>query len=335
METIQKYVNGLKLGKMQQHQNMAVAPLMAKNSKLDYILFDEALKNGLMVSETGTVQQLHLTNKTGKEILILQGEYVLGGKQNRMIARNVFLEKGYDGPVPVNCVQHHRWTPDSHATQRFMSSAKMASKGICYAAARGQQEVWDQVECLMADAGVRSSTSDLNEVYEGKQGELSDYLKNFEYVNGCVGVAAIIQKGDKKVFAADIFDQSKSMKGHFNKLIESYAMDALSGGADVKGKAKEQITDFIAMLNDCRFIEQKPISLGRDFSIDGKIQGAALEYNGKSLYVTFSSRPEQIKQRNAGLELRARRSGDSFGGGGIRYGGSDYRTGGFGRTLFE
>jgi len=73
MKEVKKYVSSLKLGDPQVYRNLAIAPLMGKDSKLDYLTFDEAVNSGLSIDETGSVPTLHFTNKTGKEILILQG----------------------------------------------------------------------------------------------------------------------------------------------------------------------------------------------------------------------------------------------------------------------
>ena len=295
MQEIQKYVNGLKPGKVQSYRNMALVPLMGKDSKLDYLVFDEAINSGLHVSETGSVPTLHFANNTEKEVLIIQGEYVLGGKQNRMVSRNAYMAENFDGEVPVNCVQQHRWT--SGAPRSFGTSHKRAPRSLCFAASIGQREVWSEVNYLHAGLGVRSSTENLDDAYDQKQSELSDYLNNFEYTPGAVGVVAVIQNQGKKVYAADIFDQGDTSEKYFNKMVESYALEAATGGGDIKKPTKKEIGGFLKSLKDCKFQEQKPISLGRDYIIRGsKVQGSALLYDGTNVYVTFSTKPERIPQ---------------------------------------
>jgi len=293
MKEIQNYVNKLKIGSVQQYENMAVAPLMGKDSKLDYLVFDEAISLGLNVSETGSVQSLRFSNNTDKEVLIIQGEYVLGGKQNRMVSRNVYMAKDFDGEVPVNCVQQHRWS-SGMGEGRFRSSSKRAPRELCFAASISQGEVWNEVNYLHANLEVRSETANLEDAYDQKNDELSDYLSNFGYEPGSVGVVAVIQKQGKKVYSADIFDRGDTMEKHFNKLLESYAIEAITGGEKAE-QNKKDMTKFLGSLKDCNFNEQKPISLGRDFTIMGNnIQGSALLYNKTNVYVTFSTKPERI-----------------------------------------
>lgn len=295
MDEIKQYVNSLELGEPQIYKNMSVIPLIGKDSKLDYLVFDKAVNSGLHVSETGSVPTLHFRNKTEKEVLIIQGEYVLGGKQNRMVSRNVYMAKGFDGEVPVNCVQQHRWS--SGAPKAFGSSHRIAPRALCFAASVGQQEVWSEVNFLQADLSVESPTENLDDAYDQKQSELSNYLDNFSYMQGSIGIVTVIQKQGKKVYAADMFDKRDTSENYFNKMLESYALEAVVGGDDVKKPTEEEITDFLDSLKNCEFEEQKPISLGRDFMIKGdQIQGSALLYDGTNLYVSFSSKPERISR---------------------------------------
>lgn len=116
MKTIVDYVGGLELGKVQKFKNMAVVPLIGTDSELEYMVFDEAINSGLKISETNDVGSLHASNKTGLDVLVLQGEYVIGGKQNRMMKRNMLLAKDYDGFVPVRCVEKNRWDNNFEVT---------------------------------------------------------------------------------------------------------------------------------------------------------------------------------------------------------------------------
>ena len=327
MSKISNYANKLEVGKPQIYKNMAVLPLFTKEkSKLEYIVFDEALNSGLSVSETGSVPSLHFTNKTGNEILILQGEYVIGGKQNRMIATNVYMAKGFDGDVPVRCVEQGRWnygsgfgepirttgqfdgsrsraddiryaildyarrTSDSGIDSHFKSGG-MATKNVCFAAQRGQHEVWNEVGSLAADHGVKSATGNLGDVFREKKQKTDEYGHNFEYVKGSAGILIVSEKNGQKIYGAEIFDKPETMKRYFGKLLESYALEAASSnGSNVKGISKTDAKNFLHELEKANEIERRPVSLGRDIQIAGNgVSGFALEY-GVPVYMTLSSR---------------------------------------------
>jgi hypothetical protein len=287
MKEIIDRVNKLKLGKPQIHQNLVLVPLFAKSSKLEYLIFDEAVNEGLKIGETGSVQSLHFSNKTGNEILIMQGEYVKGGKQNRMVATNIYMAQGFDGEVPVNCVEQHRWT--GGPIKAFESSGEFAPRGVSYLAAVGQHEVWNAVRTRSVAHGVKSRTADLGDIYTAKRSELADYLANFHYVSGSVGILGVTENHGKKSYSVDIFDQSKTIEKNFRKLVESLALDAEIQDT-VKMPSKDEVASFLKTIESCHFSERKPVSLGRDFRLNGgKTEGFALTYEGIPLYITLSS----------------------------------------------
>lgn len=317
MKEINDYINRLKIGKIKKYKNMAVVPLLEADSKLEYIVFDEAVNSGLSVSETGSVPTLHFSNKTGKQVLILKGEYAEGGKQNRMVAANVYMAKDFAGDVPVRCVEERRWSrgydspniglniddnlgpgfrnPPGHhrgKDDQFYSSRRMATKGICSASVRGQGEVWGQVNKLMGDHKVSSKTGNISDVFDHKQDDLSDYVSNFHYTPGAVGIIVAIEQDGKKIYGTDIFDQSRTMEKNFSKLLESYILEAISSGSSIK-QTKKDISAFLGYINNIRFNERKPVSLGRDFLLNGdKIEGSALVYESTPVYVSFNTRTE-------------------------------------------
>jgi hypothetical protein len=282
-EIITTYMDSLKLGEPQVHKNMAVIPLIGPDSKLDYIVFDEALKKGLTVKETGTVQKLNFFNDTGKEILIIQGEYVVGGAQNRMLAQNIYMAKNFKGDVPVNCVQHGRWT--THIPKGFTTQNRRATPKVYAAAFRGQGEVWDSVNMLSSSLKCFSDTQDYNEVYERKGNDVNEYAEMFSYVPGALGIVTVIQNNGRPSYVVDVFDQSSTLKKNFKKLIESSALEAAISGKEITDMNPQE---FIQKINNARSQERTAISLGKDYRLDSsEIEGSALIVHGLPLYVNY------------------------------------------------
>ncbi|HLC53228.1 MAG TPA: DUF6569 family protein [Candidatus Nanoarchaeia archaeon] len=287
MKTLLEHVHGLEIGEVQRHKNMSIAPLFGAESALDYLVFDKALRNGLSISETGNVPTLHFANKTGKEVMILQGEYILGGKQNRMVAANVYMERGFDGDVPVRCVQQNRWQGDIGSG--FDTSESIAPKAVMYAASVGQDEVWSEVRCLARAHRVATPTQNLGDIIQEKKRDTNDFVHSFSYIPGSIGIVASIVSHGITRYSADVFDRRETMGHHFNKLVESLALDAL-GGSYAREKNYDDFITFIRSIESCQFNERKPVSLGRDFQLQGQgIEGFALTYEEVPLYVTFST----------------------------------------------
>src|SRR5438876_1944824 len=103
-----------------------------------------------------SVNELVLVNGSSRPLILLAGEVVSGGKQNRIIGTDLIVPPKSD-PVPLTvfCVEHGRWT--SGATG-FSAAKAMAQPGIRAEAefSKNQSGVWARVESPGQAAGVAS-----------------------------------------------------------------------------------------------------------------------------------------------------------------------------------
>ena len=88
MDPIARYLSGLRLGEPQCHHDLTLFPLLTDTpSALRYVTLSEALASGTIiigeVGEAGRVSQLRVENREDDRVLLLDGEEVVGGKQNR------------------------------------------------------------------------------------------------------------------------------------------------------------------------------------------------------------------------------------------------------------
>jgi len=92
------FLDQLKVGRKQTYKNLALYPLLSTYSAgLEYLLLDEALSEGLIevveVSEGGSVPELKVMNKSVKLVLILDGEELVGAKQNRIVNTTILVDR--------------------------------------------------------------------------------------------------------------------------------------------------------------------------------------------------------------------------------------------------
>jgi hypothetical protein len=136
-----------------------------------FMTLDEGLKSGdVEVTEAGNVRglvrsrggaarryegdqvnTLVLVNNSKRPLLLLAGEIVTGGKQDRIIAKDRIVPAGAD-PIDLSvfCIEHGRWTESS---PKFGASAKAANESIMVQpavrqqamVAKDQQQVWNSV----------------------------------------------------------------------------------------------------------------------------------------------------------------------------------------------
>ena len=61
------------------------------------------------IGEAGSVPELTLTSTADRPVLLLDGEELIGAKQNRILNTSVLVAAGATLTLPVSCVEHGRW----------------------------------------------------------------------------------------------------------------------------------------------------------------------------------------------------------------------------------
>ena len=125
-------------------RTLAVSPLVTSRPRTaDYFTLDEALSSGRVrlteVGETGSVPELRLLNETDHPVLLLDGEELIGAKQNRICNLTILAPPRAEIIVPVSCVEAGRW---SSRSQAFATS-----ENIYFAEGRARK-ARDVSECL-------------------------------------------------------------------------------------------------------------------------------------------------------------------------------------------
>ena len=113
---VQSYVEQLQIGEEQSFKNLTVYPLFSsQQAYFAYLTLDEALIRGLVeigeIDSQGSVPELRLTNNSDLMILILDGEELVGAKQNRIVNTTMLIPpQKMTTVIPVSCVEQGRWT---------------------------------------------------------------------------------------------------------------------------------------------------------------------------------------------------------------------------------
>jgi hypothetical protein len=104
------------------------------------------------------VNTLVLVNNSDRPLLLLAGEIVTGGKQDRIVGKDRIVPAQSD-PIDLGvfCIEHGRWTDD---TATFRSSANAPAQSLMVQPTvrakamvdQNQQEVWDSVHGSIAGA---------------------------------------------------------------------------------------------------------------------------------------------------------------------------------------
>src|SRR5262249_23115484 len=139
---------------------------------------DEALSDQTVlveeVSQGGSVPDLLVENKGDLRILFLEGEELVGAKQNRVLNTSVLVPAHTKLPIPVSCVERKRWR---YSSQYFAASGAHSPSKLRRALkssvteslkrSRGhtsdQGQVWQQVDALHMAHQVSSDTAAMSD----------------------------------------------------------------------------------------------------------------------------------------------------------------------------
>ena len=110
-------LDAFQLGEPVEHRGILITPLFPRRDPVAaYVTLDEALPRGLRITETsdaGSVPELLVENATDSDVLLYDGEELVGAKQNRILNVSVLVGAGAKLPIPVSCVEQGRWSRQS------------------------------------------------------------------------------------------------------------------------------------------------------------------------------------------------------------------------------
>ena len=240
------------LGPAQHHENLTIFPVLAdRDRELPYGLMADALSMGILTigeKNGGHVPLLLATNTGIHPILILDGEQLIGAKQNRMTNRSIILAPNSITEIPVSCMEQGRWHHEGdkfapapqHAPTKVRRKARETEARASYAAeAQGpgvrssyrdlssaQSEVWDEIRTLGTKLGGTSSTGALDSIYAGRLEEMKSWKKAFPLLPHQIGLLALV--GDA-VLGMDAIGSPSLYGNVHDRMLTGYIMDAMEG----------------------------------------------------------------------------------------------------------
>jgi hypothetical protein len=253
------------------HGNLTVFPVLAaiSHDTHEFLTLDEGIRSGeVVVSEYGSIQplirrhvrpisnegarvnQLVLVNNSKRPLLLLAGEIVTGGKQDRVIGKDRLVPAESD-PIDLSvfCVEPGRWTA---TTAKFGSMGSAMAQPAVRAkamAAKDQQQVWEQVRKQQAEmsssleasaapmiAGTTSyarvmAAPVVQEKVDSVAAPMErDYRSLIQQLRDRNAVGVVVAVNGEIIWA-DVFASSNLLEKYWPKLVRSYAAEAIVANA--------------------------------------------------------------------------------------------------------
>jgi ARG and Rhodanese-Phosphatase-superfamily-associated Protein domain len=282
------------------YENIAIFPVVG--GSLDtraFLTLDEGLSSGeVVVSEQGaaglarsrdrrpiivpdynnsaSVNQLVLVNHSKRPLLLLAGELVSGGKQDRIIAKDRLVAPGAEPlPLDVFCVEHGRWSSGSQFTETKIIVHPSVREQA--AVKQNQTDVWQAVTSgstamaapnapparlprseIAGVVGGEAPTQSYAKIYESRRvgGSVDDFVDQLQRrfaraTSGLKGerVVGVVVAYGGEVAWSDIFASSELFEHYWSKLLRSYAVEALARPAVRETASSDDAREFLQPLN--------------------------------------------------------------------------------------
>jgi hypothetical protein len=239
----------------------------------------------LAQSAGAQVNQLVLINRGKKPLLLLAGEVVSGGKQDRIIAKDRIVAVGAEPlPLDVFCVEHGRWTDggDQFAAAKMMVHPSVREKA---AVDQDQGQVWaavrsgstasfpaaagmgaggaapdaslaPRISATTVQAAIASSapTESYRKIYKSSpvgasvESFAEEVDRRFRRTTSELQgerVVGVVVAYGEEVAWSDIFASSQLFETYWPKLLRSYVVEALARPTRVEKASLDEARDFL------------------------------------------------------------------------------------------
>ena len=292
------------------YENLTVFPVVSSSDRetAAFLTLDEGLASGEVVvreqgseglarrrdgrdgvvrptySTAASVNQLVLINRSKRPLLLLAGELVSGGKQDRIIGKDRLVPVGADPlPLDVFCVEHGRWS----AGANFTDAKTIVHPSVREQAAveSDQSKVWSAVRGgstakasprasggamagmaaaapppVLADSTISRAiahdapTESYQKIYESRtvRNSADNYIEEIQRrfasaTSGLKGerpVGVIVAYGSEVAWS-DIFASSDLFHQYWNKLLRSYVVEALARPGYRELASRDDASEFL------------------------------------------------------------------------------------------
>lgn len=232
-----------------------------------------------------SVNQLVLINRGKRPLLLLAGELVSGGKQDRIIGKDRIVPVGGEPlPLDVFCVEHGRWSMGS----QFTAAKTIVHPSVREQAAvnQRQDEVWASVaggtmasapaalpaprvsrDQLAQAAAAEAPTQSYAKIYGSREvapsvdAMVDEVQRRFRKETSGLKrtrVVGVVVAYGGEVAWSDIFASGELFEQYWNKLLRSYAVEAVARPTLRETASMDDAQEFLQRLKGREQTETEP-----------------------------------------------------------------------------
>lgn len=279
--------------------NLTVFPLLAgEESPAGYATLDEALAAGFVrvteVSDAGHVPELTIVNDGTVPVLVLDGEELVGAKQNRIVNLSIMVPPRSKLPLPVSCVEAGRWAHRSRTfaaagRAHYASGRAMKLRQVSYfmrasgARHADQGAIWNDIDAKAERMAACSPTHAAAAMYDQAREELEAFQSRLQAAPAQVGAIFAI---NNRIVGLEAFDSAATWRKSMRKIVESYGLDALDRRGEPGSRGRRDPGRFLSSVASGEAERFKAVGMGEDLRLRGRgVEGAALAVDDEVVHV--------------------------------------------------
>lgn len=280
----------------QTYENITIIPITSKNTpKLDMLTLKKGFELGLVEvkeCEVSTVNTLIVKNNAVTPLILIDGEEVIGGDQNRLVNKTTVVGAKSSMKLSVSCTEKGRWAyknefknSDYIANYRTRKAKEIASRSHSHY----QDVIWSSISTLENENAYASPTGAMEESYEQLKIDHNRIIKEFEIIAGQIGVMIMVN-GEIKGF--ELFLNPGIYETFHAKILKSYIIDS-----KIENKTFTINTDSaketIAKVFDSTFEEAKSNGLEKSYEFENEEGiGTLYTYENEIIHMSYFNKKD-------------------------------------------
>ena len=321
----------LELLESQKYKNMEVIPVKLNNcGNKDYLTLRRGIRAGFVEvteCEVSTVGTVLTRNNADIPLILIDGDEIVGAKQNRIMNRSLIVPPKTTMSVSVSCTEQGRWhygrdrsdfiiradIPYNREREIFNHfdcsdfaadfSTRSAKSRNLFENLDCQSSVWRSINELENRTAFRSRTSALNDNYENHRAIHDSYLKHFKLEFGQSGAIFII---NGQIKGLELFNNPFIYQEYHEKIFRSYIMEAMTAKSfNHSCISFNEIEAFLREISrsDFRYSENKGI--GKHMNFANRYGTGSVLMDGRNLvhinyFNTFNPKVNNVKSKRYG-----------------------------------
>lgn len=259
-------------------RNITLYPIKGDIGSDGFTTLDEAIeKKEATFRDVLDVNRVELDYRGGAPLFIMDGEEIIGARQDRVVNTAIFAEPNTVATIPVSCIEEGRWaggeefrpgyfsvTPTlrsilaSTVTDSLKNSGKFMSN---------QSLIWKTVDDTLKLTGVQSVTQSFHDVVKSLREEIEEYVEEYETMEDISGFIAYV---NNSFVGMDLFATRSLYKKLENKLLKSYALEGVIRQRIKKKDFEIEPQELIDHLANSKFEAFKSVIKGTEWRYKGK-----------------------------------------------------------------